>query len=699
MGEEVHHATQPDVVASLPGQTSKGKLQNRWRNMSVVFELKSKENQDPMTSRTDEGDRTLIQLAKSARNLLIAGSRLFVFAVGIYGPIARIFRFDRAGAICTEPFAWKAERGAVFREFLWRLVHPIPSGCDIVGADPTVRLVTPHTQSAAKARLQAAHVVMNNETSKVCRWMKVKGKDKKEKTYLLYELLFMNSRLFSRATTIWKALELTDGKNGWPTGKHVVIKDAWRQLARKSEMHFYRQIYAHHASRILESRTSREGDAVHGTSLSTSDGLRAHSPRAGSTASNALDATASEGSRESSPLSSTDSGVTHEEGSDPALDAEALDEYNRACEDALMEAWATDWPGIAMGVFGHDLGEEEEIEFEEKPQDGHRTCTGIYQVKGLHQWYERSHIRLVSDTIGTPLSEFKSTKELVTALRDAIRGESYVAVTRICHLITVFAELSGHQLAFEAGILHRDISEGNVMIANGRGFLHDLDYGFNWKAFLRDLGYEDTEESWAQFAKTEQGIPRVADSGSESVTPGTSALPHSSTGAQGNGECSTDTILAERGAGDEKMYLVRRRGSKSDCDEWRSRSHMEGSVALTDWLNRPRQERKQLSTLHSTADSTQRADESNQPAGNAGADVTAPSGKANTVMECKQRTVSLRPLVQWPHFSRIIHEGNVLLHGSGGTSPRYHPPSAARPGIVLLAAPLAHSTAHGDLSC
>ena len=50
-------------------------------------------------------------------------------------------------------------------------------------------------------------------------------------------------------------------------------------------------------------------------------------------------------------------------------------------------------------------------------------------------------------------------------------------------------------LAFEAGIMHRDISEGNVMIANGRGFLHDFDYGFNWKLFLRFLDYEDTEES------------------------------------------------------------------------------------------------------------------------------------------------------------------------------------------------------------
>ena len=357
-----------------------------------------------------------------------------MFAVGIHGPMARIYRFDRAGAICTEPFAWQNQRGGVLREFLWRLVHPIPDGCDIVGADPTVRLVTPRTQRGAKRRLEAAKVAIDNETMKACRWMTVKGEDKKEKTYLVYELLFMNSRLFSRATMIWKALELTDTKDGWPTGKHVIVKDAWRQLARKSEMHFYQQIYAHHASQILESSTTR----VSGTTQATVDGSTGDSPA--SSAAEGLphpaDTTTSERSRESGPLSSASSEAVHDDlAHAPVSDAEVLEEYNRSYEDALMEAWATNWPGLAMGVFGHDLGEEEEIEFEERHPDGHRTCTGIHQVKGEHQWYERSHMRLVSDTIGTPLSEFKSTKELVGALRDAIRGEWYRSVNHIRCLI------------------------------------------------------------------------------------------------------------------------------------------------------------------------------------------------------------------------------------------------------------------------
>ena len=79
-------------------------------------------------------------------------------------------------------------------------------------------------------------------------------------------------------------------------------------------------------------------------------------------------------------------------------------------------------------------------------------------------------------------------------------------------------------LAFEAGIIHRDISEGNVMIATGRGFLHDFDYGFNWQDVLKKSGWEVSEASWKRYvgeydsrlphrmrpAPPEQEIPMMA---------------------------------------------------------------------------------------------------------------------------------------------------------------------------------------------
>lgn len=104
LGEETHHATKPDVIASLPGLPFDLKLPDRWRNISVVFEAKATKDGDPMVFWSKTHNETLVQLSKSARNILVAQSRLLAFSVGIYGPVARIFRFDHAGAVCSEPF-------------------------------------------------------------------------------------------------------------------------------------------------------------------------------------------------------------------------------------------------------------------------------------------------------------------------------------------------------------------------------------------------------------------------------------------------------------------------------------------------------------------------------------------------------------------------------------------------------------------
>ncbi|EPS95934.1 hypothetical protein FOMPIDRAFT_1103409, partial [Fomitopsis schrenkii] len=98
---------------------------------------------------------------------------------------------------------------------------------------------------------------------------------------------------------------------------------------------------------------------------------------------------------------------------------------------------------------------------------------------------ERSHMRLVFETVGRPLSQFKSTKELTRGLRDAIYG---------------------HRQAYRAGIIHRDISENNVMLSDDLmsffiGFLLDFDYGFNWKDLLKKAGWEVSEASWERYWK------------------------------------------------------------------------------------------------------------------------------------------------------------------------------------------------------
>ncbi|GJJ15492.1 hypothetical protein Clacol_009770 [Clathrus columnatus] len=64
------------------------------------------------------------------------------------------------------------------------------------------------------------------------------------------------------------------------------------------------------------------------------------------------------------------------------------------------------------------------------------------------------HYRISLNEIAKPLSSFSSTKVLVTAILHAIEA---------------------HSAAFKAGILHRDISSGNIMIYKDEGLLIDWD--------------------------------------------------------------------------------------------------------------------------------------------------------------------------------------------------------------------------------
>ncbi|KAK7048029.1 Pkinase-fungal domain-containing protein [Favolaschia claudopus] len=70
----------------------------------------------------------------------------------------------------------------------------------------------------------------------------------------------------------------------------------------------------------------------------------------------------------------------------------------------------------------------------------------------------RHHMRTLLTPVGTPLNKFSSPKVLVKALR-----------TVVLQLIT----------AYEAGVLHRDVSEGNVLLLEAlptKGFILDWDY-------------------------------------------------------------------------------------------------------------------------------------------------------------------------------------------------------------------------------
>lgn len=88
------------------------------------------------------------------------------------------------------------------------------------------------------------------------------------------------------------------------------------------------------------------------------------------------------------------------------------------------------------------------------------------------------HHRLVHGVVGRPLCTFDCTKQLVTAVLDALKGVLPLSCIRG---VTLTHEREAHSRAFElAKILHRDISAGNILLTDeGRGLLIDWELAKN----------------------------------------------------------------------------------------------------------------------------------------------------------------------------------------------------------------------------
>ncbi|KAH9919938.1 uncharacterized protein B0H18DRAFT_1106454 [Fomitopsis serialis] len=216
--EHDQHPTKPDVIATFPTLPFISPL-HRWRHVALVFELKSLASADPMIMNMQTHWETLVQLAKSARNIMLSQGRLFAFVVGIYGDQARIFRFDRAGAICSPKFAYK-NHPEILHAFMWRLFHPRDRRCAIVGEDPTMKLGTSMDRKLA---------------DKLASRTRRKADDVPRIQADLRELWTVFPR-----TLIWEAF-IVDKRNR-STGERYILKETWRQLGRLDEVGFYERL-------------------------------------------------------------------------------------------------------------------------------------------------------------------------------------------------------------------------------------------------------------------------------------------------------------------------------------------------------------------------------------------------------------------------------------------------------------------------
>lgn len=476
----------PDIVMSLPGSTEDN-WASAWPGISTVFEVKRDGLEDPVDekSATIKSGRlqtsALIQISKSARNLLHTHRLLYAYAVGIYNHQARIFRFDHAAGVVSKAIDLKNDPYPLYT-FLWRFCHykhpnqpaispphilppppaelPQPAGTSMrlrarytttlalvdnseqpcneagigcfLGMDPTVFATSVHDRAKVNERLQQSDPPqkhLTKEEKRSCRWVAFveeynpDGSAKTTKWYILYRLRFLNPRLFSRATRVWDAYDAE-------TWEPRAIKDAWRQLARDREDVLYTHLRAELQKRNdlekLVEECKNFGLPRDDTS-STTDGDDSRSDAAPPSTAAADNESEHELNSEGTPVLAEELDALNDTPLYGLPDFEVGDDLGAREAGKLWDEQV----GGSRST-GASTPSESDLDSLTQGEEGRPPSYGIYhrticawlrqKNRSKAKFNERSHMRLVMKTVGRPLSSFKSTKEMVTAIRDAIIG-------------------------------------------------------------------------------------------------------------------------------------------------------------------------------------------------------------------------------------------------------------------------------------
>ena len=384
-----HHGSKPDISVSFPGKPLRV---GDWQQIAMVMEAKSSSDQDPFPRQGTTHADTIIQLAVSARNLMVAHGLLAVFILGIYGDDVRIARFDHSCVVVSKPFSLR-QNNHLLRQFFWRFSHPVNAKIPFVGWDPTICKLSPALLRTLKKRLGDAGVEVPADISKARRALVYESETSTRcKAYILFKLLDVNSRLFSRATMVWVAVEdNADLYNSKVPLTRVIVKESWRQIIRTSEKEFYQRL-----NKIP-------------------DNLRIGLPRllyGGDLGERAVAQWKAEGGcihyDDDDNVSGAAGGLKDAPSSSPPSSSSS------SSHSSTFSAFL----GSSLSSLSDDSVSDVPLAFPEQQTFTWRSSRG--QDK---DYRERSHMRFVIDIVGRPLTDFRSTQELVTAMRDAIIGE------------------------------------------------------------------------------------------------------------------------------------------------------------------------------------------------------------------------------------------------------------------------------------
>lgn len=410
------------ICASFPGQVlSPNPIAREISSYIPIFVS------DPFIPRWNHAKRiqALLYLSHLARSLFVAHSAVQVFLVILFPRMtpkahvtrdtdtvnsssdmsARIIRFDRVSAIISQAFLCDDGPTDTLRQFFWKFCYPTSRflGDRIVyGSDLSVRRPTDLDIAWAKSMLRPDEE-WSDDDMHASRWFRIKlfasseSGAAKHGNFLALRTLFVSKHLFGRGTIIWECL-----RRGDVNGKRYVVKDAWPVcLELDASSRGYGELECY--ERIMSCIHS-DGDAI---------GL-----------ANAI--AAQRGHDEGKDVQERDDDETYiDEEQDwlwvdktPASSPSIRED---SPSDAAESGYTSSMCGVNVNSAVYALSQGNEI------SDRKTFMPNCFSSSSVGHLKQRAHLRLVLDILGRPLPSFKTTKEMVTAIRDAVLGKTHSA--------------------------------------------------------------------------------------------------------------------------------------------------------------------------------------------------------------------------------------------------------------------------------
>ncbi|KAI5116114.1 hypothetical protein M0805_001984 [Coniferiporia weirii] len=484
----------PDVSVYRKGPSISG---TRFSEMEFFVEFKPHRDDDPFedTSNNSSGSGSFFvksevsaqqiigQMVSYAVAHLGSSFRTHTFSVLVLGDIARIIRWDRAGAIVTEPIEYTKDSTS-FAEFFRRFDQLTP---EQRGHDTTVS--TPTSEELAKARLgfklQNKDAENNEDLQSCCNTIldqtlhkfAVQKDDGSEPSYFVGPMPERKTlSLVGRAS---RGSPVCDLK----TGRICYLKDTWRidasHLLREGKI--YENLHIHNVPHIAslvsedDVRNVEKAEALCARAPSLQDITNIQTDAKALSDDNVLtmqpynkplrcDSTAI-------PPNDSSIGASSAQNTDPPSSTAAGmcrlvsdSQVNRKCRDLPTDAKLdviADTSAPSVNTDARPTRSDMQVQGIEMAQS---TVTQLYANRswvfrtqgGRRRLQGYIHYRLVLGTVGRDLTSFRSTKEMLTAVTDAMEA---------------------HGKAYEdAGVLHCDVSPENILITeDGRGILIDWD--------------------------------------------------------------------------------------------------------------------------------------------------------------------------------------------------------------------------------